>query len=95
MPSASVSSVTSGADNIDISLFDDLEEILASIRLTAETSPIDSLSPELRREYVSNVLIIKVRIEIGRKPPVHMENFIDLLAHVLKILLVRLWLPFL
>ena len=92
-PSVSSSSVTSGGDNIDISLFDDLEEILASIRLTAATSPIDSLSPELRREYVSNVLIIKVRIGIWRKPPVHVS--IDFLAHVLKTLIVRCGFPFL
>ena len=59
--SASSASVTSEADNNqNISLFDDIEEILASIRLAAATSPIDSLPPEARREYVSNVLIVKV-----------------------------------
>lgn len=38
-----------------------LQEILAEIRAAQEQSPIVSMSPAARKEYVSNVLIVKVR----------------------------------
>jgi hypothetical protein len=53
------SSVTRNAADIYHS-YDDLEEILAEIRLST-VSPLLLLSPQERKEYVSNVLITKVR----------------------------------